>query len=315
MKTFFNLTVILSVVFLQISCSGGQNSQENTNDTTPSEGTPPEADVPQSDLLAKNNLMAWCIVPFDSKKRGPAERVQVLAELGITKYAWDWRDEHLDILGEEIDLLKENNIELSAVWYWVHDEVFDGKMEKILNTLKEKEVKTTFWVSFNNGFYEGLSDEESLEKAVGAIGAISERATEMGCRVGLYNHGGWFGEPENQLRIIEKLAKDNIGIIYNFHHAHHQIEGFEALMKKMEPHLFTVCLNGMDPNGEKILPIGKGTKEKEMIATLLASGYDGPVGVLGHVDTEDVKLVLERNLNGLKGVLEELGQEQAAATF
>ena len=34
-------------------------------------------------LFAQDNLMAWCIVPFDAKKRGPEERAEMLAKLGI----------------------------------------------------------------------------------------------------------------------------------------------------------------------------------------------------------------------------------------
>ena len=32
-------------------------------------------------LLARGNLVAWCIVPFDAQKRGPAERAEMIAQL------------------------------------------------------------------------------------------------------------------------------------------------------------------------------------------------------------------------------------------
>ena len=50
------------------------------------------ADPPKPDLFAPDNLVAWCIVPFDAKKRGPTERVEMLQKLGFKKYAYDWRD-------------------------------------------------------------------------------------------------------------------------------------------------------------------------------------------------------------------------------
>ena len=37
------------------------------------------------------------------------------------------------------------------------------------------------------------------------VAYLGGRAAETGSRVALYNHGGWFGEPENQVRIIEAL--------------------------------------------------------------------------------------------------------------
>jgi hypothetical protein len=34
-------------------------------------------------LFARTNLMAWCIVPFDSQKRTPEARVEMLEKLGF----------------------------------------------------------------------------------------------------------------------------------------------------------------------------------------------------------------------------------------
>jgi hypothetical protein len=48
-----------------------------------------------ADIYAPDNLVAWCIVPFDAKKRSPAQRVEMLQSLGFNKYAYDWRAEHL----------------------------------------------------------------------------------------------------------------------------------------------------------------------------------------------------------------------------
>src|SRR5688572_17532915 len=45
-------------------------------------------------LFAKENLVAWCIVPFDSQKRSPEERAAMLEKLGIKRLAYDWRVEH-----------------------------------------------------------------------------------------------------------------------------------------------------------------------------------------------------------------------------
>src|SRR5439155_11909566 len=35
------------------------------------------------DLLARSNLVAWCIVPFDARKRGPEDRAAMLEKLGF----------------------------------------------------------------------------------------------------------------------------------------------------------------------------------------------------------------------------------------
>ena len=44
-----------------------------------------------ADLFEKPNLAAWCIVPFDAQKRSPEARAEMVAKMGLTKIAYDWR--------------------------------------------------------------------------------------------------------------------------------------------------------------------------------------------------------------------------------
>lgn len=82
----------------------------------------------------------------------------------------------------------------------------------------------------------------------------------------------------------------------------------------MLPYLFCLNLNGVtdaesvrtNPEKNKILPIGSGEFEKSMIQTVLNSGYDGPIGILGHIAHQDAMISLQENINGLQRLLEEL---------
>ena len=56
----------------------------------------------KTDNLAQENLVAWCIVPFDAKDRGPAERAAMLKRLGLRRVAYDWRDKHVPTFEQEI---------------------------------------------------------------------------------------------------------------------------------------------------------------------------------------------------------------------
>lgn len=269
-------------------------------------------------LFARQNLVAWCIVPFDKVKRNPEQRAEMLNELGITQLAWDWRDEHLPLMEEEIKTLRKHHIKLKSVWFWVNGgsgEILDDANHFILKTLKDNNVKTELWLSFNNRFFEGITDAEKLEKAVQAVGYIRERAEEIGCTVHLYNHGSWFGEPENQVKIIQRLGQEDIGIVYNFHHARHQVSEFPDLIKLMKPYLSTVNINGMKENGPMILTVGQGDKELAMLQQLKDSGYRGSIGILSHVDDEDARIVLARNLEGLKALLRKMGETKALKTY
>ena len=67
-------------------------------------------------LFARDNLIAWCIVPFDSKKRGPEERAAMLQQLGFKHFAYDWRAEHIPTFDAEIEALKRHGVALDAFW-------------------------------------------------------------------------------------------------------------------------------------------------------------------------------------------------------
>lgn len=254
--------------------------------------------------LDMNKYYAWCIVPFDNQNRTPEQRIELLKELRFKSYAYDWRDEHLKTAAHEFALARQNNIKIKAVWMWIdeHDSIGHLKEnnERILKIVQDANMKTQIWIGMSETFFENLDEEESLEKAINFINFLDEKTSTLKCGIGLYNHGGWFGNPRNQAKIIKALKKKNVGIIFNFHHAHELLDDFPQLLDEMYPYLWAVNLNGMKKDGPKILPIGGGDLEDDMIRLLEEKGYKGPYGVLGHVEDADVEEILERNLEGLR---------------
>ena len=291
---------LFSIIIFINSCSSRESTESGDN------------------LFKKDNLVAWCVVPFDSVARTPQQRAAMLKELGFSHFAYDWRQQHLETFAEEIHALQTNDIHLKSVWMWIDTDsgaLLDNSNRRLLDIIRENGVKTDLWLGFSNKHFEGLTDEQKLEKAAASVSTIRDEATKIGCTVSLYNHGDWFGEPLNQVRIIEKIGDDNIGIVYNFHHAHEQIDEFPATLDKMLPYLNTVNLNGMRKGGPKILTIGEGDQELQMLQTLQSSGYQGALGIICHIETEDAKVVLKRNLDGLKSLLKSLGEEEAMKTY
>lgn len=279
--------------------------------TATSSGTAAATAAPSPALFAQDNLLAWCIVPFDSLKRGPAERVAMLKRLGFSQYAWDWRDEHLADFPAELRLARENGIRLRAVWLWIERDkdvvgrLYDGN-RIVMAAVKEAGIAVDFWVGFHDNFFEGLDETARVQQGAAMMAYLAREAAGSNSTVSLYNHGGWVGEAENQVAIIRAAGEARIGIVYNFHHAHHEIDKFAENLARVQPYLRTVNLNGMKPGGPKILPIGAGSHEAAMLKLLVASGYRGPIGVLGHVDA-DVEQVLARNLQGLRELVTQHG--------
>jgi alpha-L-fucosidase 2 len=261
------------------------------------------------EMFNRDNLVVWCIVPFDAMKRSPEERAVMLDELGLSKLAYDFREDHLPLFEEEIRVLSQHGIELRAVWFWIQgrgDHLLDSTNEFVLSTLERTGTRTELWVSFPEDYFEGGSDSANLATAVRAVREILGRAEASGCSVALYNHGGWFGEPANLVRIIEAIDPGKLRIVYNFHHAHHRIDRFQEDLDLMLPYLSVINLNGMRKEGPKIITLGEGDRELDMLRIIVQSGYAGPLGIIGHTDGEDIRTVLERNLEGLQKLKEQL---------
>jgi hypothetical protein len=242
----------------------------------------------------------------------------MLKGLGIRSLAWDWRQKHLSLLETEIALLKEASIELQAVWCWI-DGASNGELgksnEQLLATLERTGAKTEIWVSFAAPYFAGLSEEDKVLKGAKLVSTLRRKVRAIGCSVSLYNHGDWFGEPRNMVKILNHLNVEDVGLVYNFHHAHEQMEEFQANLDLMMPYLRTVNLNGMRANGPKILPLGSGNREEMMMRQLRKSGFKGHIGILGHVEDADVKKVLTKNLLGMKYLLQRMGDDKALATY
>ena len=263
-------------------------------------------------MFAKDNLMAWCIVPFDAGKRSPEQRAAMLKELGIKRFAYDYRAEHVPTFEREIVALKDNGVELSAWWFPMS---LNDEAKMILALCEKHNVHPQLWVMGGGNANMNAAEAEvfALQEAK-RIREIAIAAQKAGCKVGLYNHGGWFGKPENQIELIRKIDMPNVGIVFNLHHAHDELDRLPAILEMIKPHLLVLNINGMQTDGErqgkKILPIGMGDRDKEVLKTISASGYSGPIGILNHTD-EDARKRLEENLAGLETLVSELSGKKA----
>ena len=80
----------------------------------------------------------------------------------------------------------------------------DGR--RILDLVGKRGLQTQLWVTGGGGPTPAEAERrERIEAEANRIRPIAEAAAKIGCQVGLYNHGGWFGEPENQLAVLDRL--------------------------------------------------------------------------------------------------------------
>jgi quinoprotein glucose dehydrogenase len=263
-------------------------------------------------LFNHTNLVAWCIVPFDAKRRGPEERAAMLERLGFKMFAYDYRAEHIPTFDAEIEALERHHIQLLAWWFptGLNDEA-----RHILDVLDRHHLHIQLWV-MGGGEPAHNAEEQKSRVAYDTkrIRAIAEAAAKIHCTVALYNHGGWFGNPDNQIAIINELRSQgitNVGIVYNLHHGHDDLDRFPELLQRMKPYLFAININGMVRDGDKagkmVLPIGQGDFDLKLLQTIAISGWQGPIGILNHTG-EDAETRLRENLSGLDRLVSQLQQ-------
>lgn len=271
----------------------------------------------EPEFFARSRLLAWCIVPFDAKKRGPEERAAMLERLGLKQFAYDYRAEHVPAFDAELEALRAHGIELTAWWFpaTLHDEA-----RHILDVIRRHGVHPQLWVTGSGEPVRNAAEQlRRVETEAARIGPIATEAAKLGCKVALYNHGGWFGEPENQMAILDRLARDgisNTGMVYNLHHAHGNLERFAVVLEKIRPHLLALNLNGMDRGGDKrerkILPLGQGEFDLEVLRVIQEelAGWQGPIGILNHTGADAEARLLD-NLDGLDWLLPQLAGKPA----
>lgn len=260
------------------------------------------------DILDRSNLAAWCIVPFDAKKRTPAQRAEMVAGLGLKKVAYDWREPHVAEFEEEILQYQKHGIEFFAFW---------GVHEKAFALFEKYKLHPQVWLMAPNP--DAPSQDEKVKAAAAQLLPVVEQTRKLGCKLALYNHGGWNGEPENMTAIVQHLraqhAAEHVGIVYNQHHGHAHVADFAAKLKVMQPYLFALNLNGMIRDGEakglKIVPLAQGELDAGLLRIIIASGWRGPVGILNHTD-EDAEARLRDNLEGLDWLRKELEKPGSA---
>lgn len=264
--------------------------------------------VPGPGLFDQQNLTAWCVVPFDAKKRGPEERAAMLQRLGFTRFAYDWRAEHVPTFDAEIEALQRRGIELVA--WWFPTDANDPAARTILEAIQRHRIHPQLWVTgWGAPTKTPAEQQQRVEQEAERIRKIVELAKPAGCQVHLYNHSGWFGQPDNQVAVIERLKQQGVsgvGMIYNFSHGHDDIADFAAIWKRIRPYVVAVNVTGMVQGGaDRLIPPSQGEHELEMLRVIQQSGWRGPIGLIAE-QGGDAEVTLGNYQRGLAWLATEL---------
>lgn len=279
-------------------------------------------DVDRLSLLEPHSLFGWSMVPYTDRPRTGVERAAILTRLGLRGVAWDWRPEHVPDFPAELDAYEGAGLDLLAVWVPAllptdDDDLgeIDADARTLIAECARRGLTPQLWTCSGfgppgpyppvGGELDPIDHHRRVARTATHLAPLVSLASEHGMTVALYNHQGWFGEPENQVALADALAEQgltNVGLTYQFHHGHAHIDRFAEMWPAIAPRVVALGLSGMVAEahwgGRKIHPLGHGQYDERMLRTVLDSGWTGPVTVLCHT-MDDPEDRLRDNLEGL----------------
>jgi hypothetical protein len=179
-----------------------------------------------------------------------------------------------------------------------------------LEVIKRHGIHPQLWVMGSGKEIQSEAEQvQRTEQESERIRKIVELATPYGCKVELYNHNGWFGQPDNQVAVIERLKQKgvgSVGMVYNFSHGHGDVAEFPAIWKRIQQYVVAVNVTGMVMGG-RLIPLSQGDKELDMMRTIQQSGWRGPIGLIAE-QGGDAETTLGDNLRGLDWLSKEIAQ-------
>jgi sugar phosphate isomerase/epimerase len=266
------------------------------------------ADAPSS-LWSHDNLVAWCVVPFDAKHRDSEERAEMLQRLGFKYFAYDWRDKDVPTFSAEIDALQKHGIDLLG--WWLPPGLPDARFVSMLEIFKAHHVHPQLWLMHGGTFTHTPAEQQlRVDQEADSVAHLQKIAAPYGCKIELYSHNNWFGNEDNELAIINRLKElgiTDVGMVYNFSHAHDKDHddtvNFPDLWKRIQSHVVAVNITGMGPVGN--IYLSQGSHEMDMMRTIQDSGWHGPIGLIAEKGG-DAEVTLKNFMIGLDWLAAEI---------
>jgi len=230
----------------------------------------------------------------------------MLQRLGFQNFAYDWRSKDVPTFDAEVEALTQHGVNLVA--WWFPTDAGDPNAKVILEVIQRHHIHPQLWVMGSGGPTRTEAEQaQRTDEEAERIRRIVELAAPYGCQVELYNHNGWFGRPDNEVAVIERLKQrgvGGVGMVYNFSHGHADIADFPAVWKRIEHYVVAVNVSGM-VTGERLIPPSQGDKELDMLRTIQRSGWHGRIGLIAE-QGGDAEVTLRNDLRGLEWLSKEL---------
>lgn len=269
----------------------------------------------------KNSPHEFCTFTKALQHLGYEETSQVIADIGLDGVESPVRPGgHVeparvgDDLPRMAESLRNHGLRLSVMTTAITEVSGEQRTEEVLRTAAGLGVER-----FRMGYYRyDLSKPVApqLGEFRAKLADLVDLAGELGIKPVYQNHSGknFFGAPVwDLLRVLEDFSPEQVGVAFDIGHA--TVEGAKAWplhFAAARPWLDTVYVKEPAWHDNQLSwgPVGEGAVDKGFYATLLESGFRGPVSVhveyLGHKDPDRVPEVIEairRDVAAVKGYL------------
>src|SRR5258708_36403238 len=126
----------------------------------------------------------------------------MLEKLGFTQLAYDYRAEYIPTFDAEMDALQRHHIRLFAWWFPTS---LNDEAREILAVLEKHSMRgVQLWVmGGGEPTASVIAQSQRVKDEAVRIRPIAQAAAKLDSQVALYNHGGWFGQPESQLALLD----------------------------------------------------------------------------------------------------------------
>ena len=264
-------------------------------------GSPPRP----TQAVRTPKLFAFCMNVADTKHRSLVEQARMLRELGFDGAAYGlWPGEELDKNLRTFDeagldiYMFEARIDLTRPFDPQSD---PGRIAEGIRKLKGRPAILSVQLY---GF--PPRDPRGEEPAVRILRQLGDLAAASGLRVSIYNHvGNWTESVPFALKIVRKVDHPQVGVNFNLCHWLF-VDGdkdYRPVLRAGAGKIFVVTINGAKLGSKSwenglILPLDQGDFDnRQLLATLRAIEYRGPIGIMCYGIPGDAGEYLRRSMN------------------
>ncbi len=259
----------------------------------------------QEDSASANaapKLYAFCMELHDAKKRTLPEQTAMLRELGFDGVGYPlWLDDQLQRNLAELDRAGlPVYLMYAAVSVAPDKPAYDPRLEAAIRRLRGR--PTIVGITLR-GLPPG--DPRGMDAAIRTLNRLGDVAAEAGLRISLYHHvNDWTEGLPFTLEVVRRVDHPQVGANFNLCHWL-KTEGdrdYRPVLREHAAKIFAVTINGAQTNASVwtdglIQPLDRGDFDnRQLLAALRDSGYDGPIGLMCYGIGGDAREHLARSM-------------------